>query len=252
MIFHIAARELRSLFLSPLAWTVLAIIQFLAALVFAKDLEIYLVSVQPQLVRYSLSIGVTHYVVSPMYEFIAIVMLFTIPLLTMRTISEEKRSKSIVLLFSAPLSMTEIIIGKYLGIVAYLIIMILLITIMPLSLTFAGNLDYGMFGAVLLGITLYAAAVAAMCTFMSSLTSQPMIAAILGFGVGLLLWILQMVGGNSTGDAVNLPAYISIVSHWQSFGRGIFNTSDFAYYILFITIFIVLSIRRLDGDRLQR
>lgn len=251
MIFTIASRELRSLFLSPLAWTILGVLQIIYSLIFASSLERYVVEIQPQLFRFP-AVGVTELVVTPIYNFIAIVLLFTIPLLTMRTLSEEKRSKSIALLFSAPVSMTDIIVGKYLGVVAFLLIMIALSTLMPLSLLFFGTLDFGLLGSSLLGITMFLAAVTAIGIFMSSLTSQPIVAAILGIGTNLLLWILSFVGTGPDPQKLNPFTYISLFGHLQSFGSGVFNTSDFIYYLLVIVTFIVLSIRRIDGDRLQR
>jgi ABC-2 type transport system permease protein len=251
MIFTIAGRELRSLFLSPLAWTILGVLQIIYALIFSSSLERYIVEIQPQLFRFP-TVGVTEIVVTPVYNFIAIVLLFTIPLLTMRTISEEKRSKSIALLFSAPLSMTDIILGKYFGVVAFLVIMLAINTLMPLSLLYFGTLDFGLLAASLLGVIMFLAAVTAIGIFMSSLTSQPIIAAILGIGTNLLLWILNFVGTNADPQALNPFAYVSLFGHLQSFGSGVFNTSDFFYYLIVIIIFLVLSIRRLDGDRLQR
>lgn len=251
MIFTIAGRELRSLFLSPLAWTILGVTQIIYALIFSSSLERYIVEVQPQLFRFP-AIGVTEIVVTPLYSFIAIVLLFTIPLLTMRTISEEKRSKSIALLFSAPLSMTDIILGKYFGVLGFLIAMIGINTLMPLSLLYFGTLDFGLLASSLLGLMMFFAAVTAIGIFMSSLTSQPIVAAILGIGANLLLWILNFIGPNSDPQALNPFAYISLVSHLQSFSSGVFNTSDFFYYLIVIITFLGLSIRRLDGDRLQR
>jgi len=187
-----------------------------------------------------------------MYHAAAFVMMFTIPLITMRIISEEKRSNSISLLFSAPLSMTEIVVGKYLGVIAFLGIMTLIFTIMPLSLLFAGSIDWGLLASALIGTFMMIAACAAIGVFMSSLTAQPTIAAISTFGAILLLWILYMAGGNSSTETFTVMSYLSMLNHLQAFERGVFNTSDFIYYLLVITIFLVLSIRRLDGDRLQR
>jgi len=251
MIFTIAGRELRSMFLSPLAWTILGVLQFVYAIIFSSRVENYVRYVEPQLYRYP-GIGVTQVAVTPIYNFIAIVLLFVVPLLTMRTLSEEKRSKSIALLFSAPVSMTDIIVGKYLGVFAFLLIMIGINTLMPLSLLFFGSLDFGMLAASLLGVTLLAASITAIGIFMSSLTSQPIIAAILGIATNLLLWILNFIGGGNGSDKLGSFSYISLFSHLESFGRGVFSTNDFFYFIILIVTFVVLSIRRLDNDRIQR
>lgn len=252
MIFTIAARELRSLFLSPLAWTIIAVVHFILAWLFAVGLQDFLINQQQRLHLYSMPLGVTDFVVVPTYHAAAFIMMFTIPLITMRVISEEKRSNSLALLFSAPLSMTEIVIGKYLGVIGFLGITMLVFTIMPLSLLFAGSLDWGLFASAFLGTFLMVSACAAIGVFMSSLTKQPTIAAMSTFGAILLLWILYMAGSNAGTETFNFFAYISMLEHLQQFERGIFSTSDFVYYLLVITIFIVASIRRLDGDRLQR
>jgi len=252
MIGHIAARELRSLFLSPLAWAILGVVQFILAWLFALNLQDFLISQQPRLHLYSIAVGVTDFVVVPLYHGAAFIMMFTIPLITMRIISEEKRSNSIALLYSAPLSMTEIVLGKYLGVVTFLAIMTAIYSLMPLSLIFAGSIDWGLTASTLLGTFLMVSACAAIGLFMSSLTKQPTIAAMSTFGAILLLWILYLAGSNSTSEGVNVIAYLSILDHLSAFERGIFDTSDFAYYVIVITLFLVLCIRRLDGDRLQR
>ena len=252
MIAHIAARELRSLFLSPLAWAILGVVQFILAWLFAINLQDFLISQQPRLHLYSIPVGVTDFVIVPMYHGAAFIMMFTVPLITMRIISEEKRSNSIALLYSAPLSMTEIVLGKYLGVVAFLAIMTAIYTLMPLSLVFAGSIDWGLLASALLGTFMMVSACAAIGLFMSSLTKQPTIAAMSTFGAILLLWILYLAGSNSTSESVNLIAYLSILDHLTAFERGIFDSSDFVYYLIVIAIFLVLSIRRLDGDRLQR
>ena len=252
MILTLAARELRSMFLSPLAWAIIGIVQFILAFIFAISLEQFLVVHQPRLHLYNFAIGITDIVVVPIYDVAATVMMFTIPLITMRIISEEKRSTSIALLYSAPLTMTEIILGKYLGVVSFLAVMTFVYTLMPLSLLFAGALNWGLFLSSLLGTFLLACAFAAIGLFMSSLTKQPIIAAMSTFGAILLLWILSVAGNSNNGDAFNLLSYLSILDHLQAFQRGIFATSDFIYYLLVIIVFLVLSVRRLDSDRLQR
>ena len=87
---------------------------------------------------------------------------------------------------------------------------------------------------------------------MSSLTAQPTIAAMSTFGLLLLLWIVDWAGGKTEEATSGLLEYLSILRHFEAFTKGVFNSGDFIYYILFITLFLILSIRRLDGDRLQR
>ncbi len=253
MIFHIAARELRTLFLSPLAWSVIGVVQFILSLLFLFALQDFLMTHQARLHMYAMPLGVTDFVVAPLYSSASIILMLVVPLITMRVISDERRNRSLTLLFSAPLSMTEIVVGKYLGVLAFLIIMTLIYSLMPLSLLFAGSIDFGLFFSLLLGAILMVAAFAAIGVFMSSLTAQPTIAAISTFGVLLLLWIINMAGNSPGSEGVfNLLSYLSMLTHYESFSRGIVNSTDVLYFVIVIVTFMVLSIRRLDGDRLQR
>ncbi len=251
MIFTLAKRELRSLFLSPLAWAILAIVQFILAYMFLSQLQEFLL-VQPKLATLENAPGVTELVIVPLYGSAAFIMMLVSPLLTMRLISEERRNKSLALLLSAPVSMAEIIIGKYLGMLAFAAIMIFMMTLMPLSLYFAGTLDSGLLFTIVLGITLLLAAFLSLGLYMSSLTAQPTIAAMSTFGVLLILWIIDWAGSKTEAAASGLLQYLSMLRHFEAFTKGIFDSSDFIYYLLFISLFLILSIRRLDGDRLQR
>lgn len=251
MIFTLARRELRSLFLSPLAWAILAIVQFIMAYLFLSQLQEFIL-IQPRLATIENAPGVTELVIAPLYGSAAFIMMLVTPLLTMRLISEERRNQSLALLLSAPVSMTEIIIGKYLGMLGFAVIMIFMMSLMPLSLFFAGTLDGGLLMTIVLGITLLLAAFISLGLYMSSLTAQPTIAAMSTFGMLLMLWIIDWAGDKADAAASGLLEYLSILRHFEAFSKGIFNSSDFIYYLLFITFFLILSIRRLDGDRLPR
>lgn len=249
MIGHIAARELRSLFLSPLAWSILAVVQFILAWLFLGQLDVY-VAFQSRIAMMENPPGATEVIVAPLFSSATIILLLVIPLLTMRLVSEERRSRTLPLLFSAPVSMSEIVLGKYLGLLGFLAIMLGLITLMPLSLLSIGTLDFGLLASNLLGLMLMLGAFAAAGLFMSILTAQPTVAAISTFGLLLLLWIIELTGKNGA-EAGNVLAYLSLQRHYEALLRGLFNSSDILYYLLFIAAFLVLSVRRLDADRLQ-
>jgi len=248
MIATLAARELRSLFLSPLAWSILAVVQFILAYLFLGQLDVY-VSYQSQIAMMENPPGATEVIVSPLFSSATIILLLVIPLLTMRLVSEERRARTLPLLFSAPVSMTEIVLGKYLGMLGFLAIMLGLISLMPLSLLSLGTLDFGLLSANLIGIALMLAAFAAAGLFMSTLTAQPTVAAISTFGLLLLLWIIEWTGKAEANATVF--AYLSLQHHYEALLKGLFNSSDVLYYLLFIATFLTLSIRRLDADRLQ-
>jgi ABC-2 type transport system permease protein len=246
MIISIALRELRSMFLSPLAWTVLAVIQLILAWSFFTQIDFFF-NIQSQLATLPNAPGVTDLVVMPTFEVASIILLMVTPLLTMRLISEERRNGSIALLLSSPISMTEIVLGKFTGIVLFMLIYITMISLMPLSLLMGTELDLGKLAAGMFALMLLLSAFSAAGLYLSSLTSNPVVAAISSFGLLLLLWIIN----SNTGDASNTLDQLSLLGHFAPMLRGLIDTADIAYFILFIATFLLLTIRQLDSQRLQ-
>jgi ABC-2 type transport system permease protein len=249
MIFTIASREFRNMFLSPMAWVLLAVVQVILCWSFFTSIDVFF-SIQDELTTMKNAPGVTDLVASPLFEVSSIILLMLIPLLTMRLISEEKRSKTINLLMSAPVSLSEIVLGKYLGLLFFIMVIVALVTIMPLSLAIGTQLDYSKLFSGALGLFLTLAAFGAAGLYMSSLTDNPMIAAISSFGLLLLLWMVNTNSASMSGDA-SVFSYLSLHSHFTVLLRGILNTRDIAYFLLFIFGFIVLTIRQLETQRLQ-
>ncbi|VAW69325.1 Gliding motility-associated ABC transporter permease protein GldF [hydrothermal vent metagenome] len=249
MILQIALRELRSLFLSPLAWVILAVIQILLAWKFLSYIELFF-SLQPELINIKNAPGVTDLVVAPLFDFSKIILLIITPLITMRLISEEKQSGTLKLLLSSPVSMTEIILGKYLGALLFFIILLLIMALMPLSLIFSTELDMGKFASGMLGLFLNVAAFVALGLYMSTISRQPVTAAAATFGLLIMFWIIN-IASNATTEGHNIFDYISMTHHSFQMLRGIVYSSDIAYFILFSLGFILLSIRQLDAQRLQ-
>jgi gliding motility-associated transport system permease protein len=250
MIFSIAGRELRSLFLSPLAWAILAVVQLILAWSFLVQVDFFM-QIQARLPTINDAPGLTQLIVAPLFGNLAFVLLLVSPLITMRLVSDERRNQTLSLLFSAPVSMTEIILGKYAGIMLFLIIMLAITLLMPFSLLMGGTLDFGMLASEVVGLVLLMASFAAVGLFMSTLTAQPTIAAVSSFGVMLLLWIVDWAGKSRSEGTDTVLNYLSILRHYENMLKGVFNSGDVIYYLLFITTFLVLSIRRLDADRLQ-
>lgn len=246
----IATREFKSLFLSPLAWTILAILQFILAFLFLSQVETFTL-LQPQLADIESAPGLTDIIVTPLFGNAGIILLLVTPLLTMRLICEERRNKTLSLLLSAPVSNTDIILGKYLSILGLMLLIIALITLMPLSLLSGGNLDMGKLFANVLALLLLVSAFTAVGLFMSCVAAHPTVAAMSTFGMLLLLWILNWSAGMQD-QRSELFEYLSILGHFQNLQSGLISSADISYFLLFIIAFIVLSIRRLDNDRLQK
>jgi ABC-2 type transport system permease protein len=246
MIGTIAMKELRLLFASPLAWVVLAFLQLIFAWVFLSRLQTFL-DVQPQLAMSPNAPGLTEIVAAPLFGTAAIVLLMVVPLLSMRLVAEERRSQTLPFLISAPVSITQIVLGKFLALLLFLAVAILLLVLMCLALYLGGRLDIGLVGANALGLLLLSGSFAAVGLYLSCLTAQPLVAAVGTFAVLLGLWLINI----STSDPGSLLHVLSLIQHYESFSRGLLAVKDAAYYVVLIALFVLLSIRRLDADRLR-
>jgi ABC-2 type transport system permease protein len=247
MLLTIALRELKNLFFSPLAWAILAVVQLIMAYLFLSQLDTYML-LQPRLAGIEGAPGVTDIIVAPVLQTVGFLLLLVAPAITMRVFSDEKRNRTLSLLLSAPVSMSEIVLGKFLGVTLFFMLLLMMLAAMPLSLYAGTVLDAGKLAAGFLGLALLLAGFAAVGVYMSTLTEQPVIAAISSFGLLLLLWIIDWSGSRE--EVTGLFHYLSLQTHLQSFLKGLFSTADLAYYLLLIGTFLALGIRRLDQQRL--
>ena len=255
MILTIAGKELKALFASPLAWMVLTAIQIIAGYAFLKRLDDFL-QIQSQLVQLASPPGVTELVVAPLFATAAIVLLFAVPLLGMRSIAEERRNQTMVFLTSAPVSISQIVLGKFVGLMLFIALVVVLITAMPLTLGGSTRLDYGMIASLAGGVLLIAAGFAAVSLYISSLTTYPMAAA---FGAFATLRLMVLMG-EAAGDGLrargwHLPAALAQVfsplKNFEPLGKGLVDSYAVACAALLVIFFIVLAVRRLDGRRLR-
>ena len=170
----------------------------------------------------------------------------------MRIFSEERRSGTIKLLLSSPVTITELVLGKYLGTLGFLIIQLALIALMPLSLLLGTTVDILQLAAGVLGLFLLMASFAAIGLFISTLTSQTSIAAVSTFGVLFMLWIINLASTSGNDIFRAVFSYLSLLKHYDNLLNGLFNSVDVIYYLIICTTFIILSIWRLDSERLHQ
>jgi len=254
MIFTIAIKELRALFASPLAWIMLTLTQLIVSYGFLQRIDNF-VELQPQLAEIPNPPGVTALVAVPVYETLEVIILFAVPLLTMRLIAEERRNQTMVMLMSAPLSMTDIVLGKFCGLMLFLLSTVGVVTLMPFALLLGGHLDFGLLASLLLGIVLLAASFAAVGLYASTLTAQPIIAALIGYGLLLVMFLVgetAAAGLRGRGWLVSaaLAQVLSPLKNFEPFDRGVFDSYSVVCSLLLIAAFLVLAIRRLDAARL--
>ena len=246
MIINVARKELQSLFASPMGWIILALLMLAFGSFYLQGVNNYF-EVMSGSIRPAERVGVTIFVGQTVYGIASFLMLFAVPLLSMGLISGERKSQTLPFLFSAPISLTEIVVGKFLGLIIFLSILVVYILIMLSTLNIWSDIDFGYLLSNSLGLILLAASFSALGIYFSSLTSQPIVAAILSFIALFALMGLDKFFGSQPDHWFG---YISLMKHFQSFSRGVIDSKDIIYFILFITTFLVLTIRRLDSDRL--
>ncbi len=246
MIRTLAAKELKTLFVSPRGWLVLAVMQAIMAYLFLNLTEAFL-EIQPRLIQSAHPVGVTQFIVASLFSNTAIVLLMVTPLLTMGLIAGERRQHTLALLLSSPASMTEIVLGKFLGLMVFFSLIIGLLVLMALALFVGSTLDIGLLVSNVVGLWLLVACFIALGLYLSSLTASPTLSAMSSLGAFLGLWLMNL----AVSDPHSLLHYLSPLQHFDGFNRGLISTQDIVYFMLFIGIFLTFTIRRLDADRLR-
>ncbi len=246
MTFTLMNKEMKQLFASSLIWVFLAAMQLALAWVFLGRLNTFL-ELQPQLAQLANPPGVTEVIVSPVFSVASIVLLAVTPILSMRLFAEERRNHTLTMLISAPVSITAIVLGKFLALMLFFSLIPLLIVALAVSLLAGGMLDFGLLGSNLIGLILLASCFAALGLYISSLTSHPAVAALGSLGVLLGLWVMDLMAIG----AENAIHYISLFRHFENFNIGLIDTFSLAFFLLFTATFLILTIRQLESERLN-
>ncbi len=245
MIRLIALRELRSLFAMASTWFVLAVLQFIFAWFFLARLEAFL-EIQPQLFQLANPPGVTSMVAAPMFNTVALLLMMLVPMFTMRLIAEERRNQTLTLLLSSPLSARHIVLGKFLGLLVFLVVLMGGVPLMLYSLGLGTDIDHGLLLSNILGLLLLTTSYIALGIYISALTPQPIIAALGAFAVLMGLWLAD-IGASATDSPWHS---VSPLYHFQNFNNGLLDSSDMAFFVLFTAAFLLLTMRRLNNNRI--
>lgn len=246
MIRLIALKELRGLFHGPATWYILGALQLILSLIYLSRMNDFL-QIQAKLSLIANAPGATQAVVPYFFNIVALVMLILTPVFTMRLLAEERRNQTLPLLLSAPVSSTRIVLGKYAGLLAFLWLIILCCTAMTLTLKLGTAMDFGLLLANTAGLVLLTASYAALGLYVSSLTAQPVVAAVGALAALLGLWLAE----EGASDAFRVWHALAPSGHFHSFNGGLLDSADAAYYALFSAFFLMLAIRRLDSIRIH-
>jgi ABC-2 type transport system permease protein len=248
-ILAIAQKELKSYFASPIAYIVIGCFAALYGFFFSFILEAFIrQTMQAGMMGGAQPMNVNQQVIRPIFQNVTVIALFLLPMVTMRTYSEEKRSGTIELLLTSPLTDFEIVIGKFLGAMALYGAMLAITVVHLLILFFAGRPEWKPIVTAYLGFVLFGACFVSLGLFISSLSKNQIVAGTVTFAVFLFLWIISWIGSISP-EAEKLTSYLSIIDHFDDFTKGVIDTSHLIYYLSFITFGLFLTTKSVESER---
>jgi ABC-2 type transport system permease protein len=249
-VLAIAIKEFRSYFASPIAYILIGLFSLLFGWFFYVFLMAF-VQQSEQMMQFGGGGGanVNQMMIRGLFQNTAVIILFVMPMITMRTYSEEKRSGTIELLLTSPITDVEIILGKFLGALALYGAM-LLVTMVYIAILFRiGNPEWRPIVAGYLGLLLMGGCFLSVGLFISSLTKNQIVAGFLTFATFLMFWVINWMGESSGPTAKDVLNYLSITEHFDDFSRGIVDTKHLVYYLSFITFGLFLTAKSVDSER---
>ena len=229
----VAWKEIQIYFSSPTAYIVAMIFLALASFFFVRDLS----NPFPQASMSSFFQGAT------------IILILLAPTLTMRLLAEEQKLGTIELLLTSPVRDWEVVLGKYIASLVFLLGTILLTVYFVILLVIFADPDFGPIWSGYLGLILYGAAALSIGLLTSTLTSNQIVAAVVAMGILLVLYFADFAAGTLTGLPATIVNEIGFKSHFDDFDRGVIDTKHIAYYLLLTSFFVFLTIRALESRR---
>jgi len=232
--YYIVKRELGSYFASPIAYVISAIYLAVTGGLFGFILYYS----REATMRYLFG-----------HVIVILFLVLVSQALTMRLLAEEQRSGTLELLLTSPLRDWEVVLGKYLASLCVFLVMILLTAYMPILLSRVGKPDVGPLLSGYLGYVLLGAALLSIGLFASSLTQNQIVAAILGIGITLLMWLASGLSDMVGGGLKSIVEYLPLFAHYNDMMRGVIDTKDILYYMSVAVLFLFLSTRMLESRR---
>ena len=249
-VFAIAHKEIRSYFASPVAYVVIGLFALLFGYFYVAILTWFVQqSMQASMGMGGGALSLNQQFVRPLLMNATVVLLFVMPMITMRTYAEEKRTGTMELLLTSPLTDLQIILGKFLGALT-LYSSMLAVTLLYVGVLFVfGNPEWKPIVTAYLGLLLFGGAFISVGMLISSFTRNQIVAGMITFGVFLLLWVIDWLGNFAGPAAEPIINYLSITQHFDDFAKGVIDTKHLIYYVSFITFGLFLTAKSVDSER---
>jgi len=249
-ILAVAGKELRAYFHSPIAYLVMALFAVLCGFFFYNYTAAFVVQTFRMMATGQMApnVSINEYIIRPLLEgVLTVVLLLLIPLVTMRLFAEEKRSGTVELLLTSPLTDLQIILGKFLGALA-LFAVLMLLSFLYIGLLFLyGNPNAKPLVAQALGLLLFGGALLSLGMWISTFTKNQIIAGVVAFALFLLLYVFDWVNAYSTSTAGRVMSYMALTTHFDNFAKGVIDSSDVVYYLSVIVMGIFLTARSVEA-----
>ncbi len=250
-ILAIWQREMKSYFVSPIAYVVLTVFLFIAGFFFYTILTAWVQQTMMQAAsgQGSPPVDVPGMVSRSFFGTISVVLLFMIPMLTMGLFAEEKKRGTIELLLTTPVGNLQALMGKYLASLTFLLIMFAASFLTISALFIYGSPDWKPILAGYLGLILYGGALLAVGVFISTLTESQIVAGVITLGVILVLWLVDALASGVQGMMKDVISYLSVISHLDDFIKGVIDTTNVIFYLTFAFFGLFLAYRSLESLR---
>jgi ABC-2 type transport system permease protein len=243
-------KELKSYFASPIAYLLLAIFAVIFGFFFYSATRFFILQgMQMQMMGRGMPMDVNEYVIRPLLTNASVIGLFLIPMITMRLYAEEKRSGTIELLMTSPVRDLEIVLGKWFAALV-LYASILAVSGINIAVLYAfGRPDLKPILVGFLGLLLQGGCLLAIGIFISTLTKNQIIAGGATFAVCLMLWVLDWVSAYDQSAWAKVVSYLSVVTHFEPFSKGVIDTKDIIFYLSMIFFGLFLTTRSVESLR---
>ena len=258
-IFAICSKELRVYLTTWTSYILFGAFILISAFFFQRlVVEFWLQSTQMSQQGHGMldQMNLTDWVMGPLFMNITVFFLFLLPILTMRLLAEERKSKTLELLMTVPIRPVEIVLGKYFAALAIMMLMLLLTVVFPVLLHVFGEttgsesaLDWRSVGVGYAGLFLLGAAFVSVGLFASSITDSQIVAVVVSFAALLMFYVIGLASRGEEGFWQQFFDYLSITNHLESFVRGIVRSTDVVYYLSLTFIGLFLSYRMVEAER---
>jgi ABC-2 type transport system permease protein len=249
-ILAIAHKEIRSYFASPIAYVIIGLFSLLFGYFYVAILTWFVQQgTQMSMGMGPATLNVNQQMIRPLLMNMTVVLLFVLPMITMRTYAEEKRSGTIELLLTSPITDMQIILGKFLGALALYATMLLVTLVYVGGLFFFGSPEWKPIVTAYIGLLLLGGSFLSMGLLISSLTKNQIVAGMMTFGVFLLLWVIDWIGTFAGPTFEPIVTYLSITQHFDDFAKGVIDTKHVVYYLSFMTFGLFLTAKSVDSER---